>query len=261
MKPYYTDEAVTIYHGDCRELISGLAFDAVVTDPPYGIGYIPAAGGTAPFGKAVILTPEQRAAGFSRSGKNFVGVDVTGDAEPFDPAFLLACGKPTMLWGGNHYADRLPASSAWLVWDKKEGGGSSDFADCELAWSNLGGPARLFHHRWSGLLRASRDLRLHPTQKPEALMRWCLRHPHLSKAALICDPYMGSGTTLRAAKDLGRRAIGIEIEERYCEVAAKRLGQEVLFGEPDLIPAPGGSPWRPKAEGQTSLGLITPGES
>jgi site-specific DNA-methyltransferase (adenine-specific) len=114
------------------------------------------------------------------------------------------------------------------VWDKRDGLTSNDFADCELIYTNLSGVARLFSHRWSGALRDSErgEARVHPTQKPLVLMRWLIE---LTVAETILDPYMGSGTTLRAAKDLGRKAIGIEIEERYCEIAANRLRQEVLL--------------------------------
>ena len=104
---------------------------------------------------------------------------------------------------------------------------SNDFADCELVWTNLPGVARLFRHQWSGAMRASErgEPRLHPTQKPLILMRWIIgRCPE----GVVLDPFMGSGTTLRAAKDLGRRAIGIDIDERYCQIAAQRCAQEVL---------------------------------
>jgi site-specific DNA-methyltransferase (adenine-specific) len=153
---------------------------------------------------------------------------VVGDTQPFDPAPLLRFPR-VVLFGANHYADRLPPSPTWLVWDKRDGVASDDNADCELAWTNLGGPARLYRHLWRGLCRASEQgqRHLHPTQKPVALMAWIIAN-WTKPGDLILDPYMGSGPVLRAAKDLGRRAIGIEIEERYCEIAARRLGQEVL---------------------------------
>ena len=217
MTPYYQDELVTIWLGDCRDLLPSIEADVIVTDPPYGIGYSPGGGGR----------------GFRSTGpptirKSFVGTDVVrGDSGPFDPAPILALGRPTVLFGGNHYADRLPPSPTWLVWDKRDGLPRNDFADCEMAWTNLGGPARLFRHRWSGLTKDSERgvRRLRPTQKPVALMRWVLER---CPPGTILDPYIGSGSTLVAAKSLNRHAIGIEIEERYCEMAATRCSQGVL---------------------------------
>lgn len=210
MKPYYQDNAVTIYHGDCREIAPTLSVDvgAIVTDPPYGIGYKPAGG------RGELYARNEMA-------------PVHGDDEPFDPTQWLAYPK-VVLFGANHYADRLPASSSWFVWDKRDGRRGNWFADCELVWSNTGGVARVFSHYWSGGITASeRTRKLHPTQKPVVVMRWLIEHT-TTEADVILDPYMGSGPTLRAAKDLGRRAIGIEIEERYCEIAAIRCRQEVL---------------------------------
>jgi site-specific DNA-methyltransferase (adenine-specific)/modification methylase len=210
--PYYQDTAVTIYHGDCREILPHLPpVDLVLTDPPYGQAYNPAGGGR----------------GWSR--KSFGSADcVVGDSEPFDPRPLLDLDARLILWGANHYAERLPSSPTWLVWDKRDGRMSDSFADCELAWSNLGGPARLIRHLWCGAFKASERgaVRLHPTQKPLRVMSWTLGLA--GEWLVVLDPFMGSGTTLRAAKDLGRKAIGIEICEAYCEIAAKRMAQGVL---------------------------------
>ncbi len=206
--PYYHDEAsgITIYHGDCREIMAGLTeqIDLLLTDPPYGINY-------------------QHGA---RKGGRKLGTDggkVIGDDAPFDPAQWLIYPK-IVLWGANHYADKLPASRGWLTWDKRDGIASNDQSDCELAWTNWLTVARLFSRYWNG--GGIGEARWHPTQKPIALMRWCCELA--PDAKVILDPFMGSGTTLRAAKDLGRRAIGIEINEAYCEIAAKRLQQSVL---------------------------------
>ena len=157
---------------------------------------------------------------------------VHGDDRPFDPAHLLTFDR-LVLFGANHYSDRLPVSGGWLVWDKTGGGRGPDnsFADVELAWTNLRKTPCIRHHLWKGLVRDSEagDRVLHPTQKPVALMQWILTEWTVA-GDLILDPYAGSGPTLLAAKNLGRRAIGIEIEERYCDSAAKRLSQETMFG-------------------------------
>ena len=209
MKPYYSEPGIDIYLGDCREILPTLPkVDLVLTDPPYGIGYRTSAS------RSVLA----QAHDFS---------PVYGDDEPFDPSPLLRFPR-LIIWGGNHFADKLPASPTWLIWDKRCGIAQNDSADCEIAWSNLGGPARVYRHLWMGMLRDSENGETyHPNQKAIALMRWCIELAG-DDIQTVLDPFMGSGTTLRAAKDLGRRAIGIEIEEKYCEIAVKRLAQEVL---------------------------------
>ena len=197
MRPYYADDAVTIYHGDCRDIMPGLAFDCVVTDPPYGIGF-PAR-----------PTNYQRWAG--RSAEHW-------DATPADVAFLLATDRPTCIWGGNYFP--LPPARGWLVWTKPDAPPSMGSA--EFAWTNVDQNARHISHSISA---TNAERVAHPTQKPLRVMAWCIS---LMPPGMILDPFAGSGTTLVAAKDLGRRAIGIEIEERYCELAARRCAQEVL---------------------------------
>ena len=200
--PYYQDDAVTIYHGDCREILPELEFDAIVTDPPYGIG-------------ANRMT-------LGNGRKRIDRGDLDWDSAPPDLAPLFAADVPTIIWGGNYFT--LPPSSRWLVWDK--GTGANDFADCELAWTNLNGVVKRFFRSWVGAnaRQHAEGVRFHPTQKPLELMAWCVGFTE----GTVLDPFMGSGTTLRAAKDLGRKAIGIELEERYCETAAERMGQEVM---------------------------------
>ena len=206
MKPYYEHAGITIYHGDCREILPQLPkMDAVITDPPYGIN-----------------------AARSRNSQKWGWTDfeVTGWDKERPSAELLrsvAMSAPiTCIWGGNYFTDALPLGHKWLIWDKCQ----TDFslADAELAWTNTQGAIRRISYSRALAMQDGKD---HPTQKPIAVMQWCIRQV-APNAEVILDPFMGSGTTLVAAKNLGRKAIGIEIEERYCEIAAKRLAQEVF---------------------------------
>jgi DNA modification methylase len=205
MKPYYQDSAVTIYHGDCREIVPTLdKFDLLLTDPPYGI--------------KVNHNMGRRA-----KDKKSDYIPATWDMEPpnkecFD--IIIAAAKMHIIWGANHFIDLIPMRSpCWLVWDKLF---SPDvtFASCELAWTSLRGVVRKFSHS------SARKNGLHPTQKPLELMTWCISF--IPDSQTILDPFAGSGTTGRAAKDLGRKATLIEMEEKYCEIAAKRMEQEVF---------------------------------
>jgi len=136
---------------------------------------------------------------------------------------MFGASKEQIIWGGNYFAPYLPSSMGWLVWDK---GQRINQSDGELAFTSLNKALRIYTLNRVELMLDGAE---HPTQKPEALMRWCIQQAdYWDCPQTILDPFMGSGTTLRAAKDLGRRAIGIEREERYCEVAVKRLRQEVL---------------------------------
>jgi site-specific DNA-methyltransferase (adenine-specific)/modification methylase len=214
MSPYYEDDAVKLYHGDCLEVLPLLSFTEIVTDPPYGMDY-----------------QHGVRKGGVRLGHD--GHKIHGDAVPFDPTHLLAYGTRCILWGANHFADRLPASRGWLVWDKRDGRPSNDQSDAELAWTNFLTTARVHRQFWSGNVRSGREQaegRLHVNQKPVALMHWCIGQ--LGRVGTIADPYAGSGSTLVAAKERGVPALGIEVDEAHCEAIAKRLSQDVLdFGE------------------------------
>ena len=208
-KPYFQDEAVTIYHADCREILPLLepgSVDLVLTDPPYGIGRDGQRPSTSSHG--------------GHKGYEFLGWD---SQRPSIDDFVSMMNKTRNLivWGGQYFADLLPPSRCWLIWDK---GQRIDQADAELAWTTLDMPVRIYTLNRVAL---QGDGAKHPTQKPLSLIRWCLGF--FPNAQLVLDPFMGSGTTLRAAKDLGRKAIGIEIEECYCEIAAKRMSQGVLL--------------------------------
>ena len=212
IKPYYEHQGITIYHGDCREILPELGrFDLLLTDPPYGIG---------------------EAAGKNKTRSNVALAKDYGneswDDSPIDQSIIdlsVSICKKSIIWGGNYYT--MPPSPSWLIWDKRNG--ANDFADCELAWSNLGCAVRKIEHLWNGMLRKDNEERFHPTQKPLGVMSWCIS---LSKTAgSVLDPFMGSGTTLLAAKLHGLTAVGIEMSEKYCEVAAMRLSQDSLFYE------------------------------
>ena len=203
MKPYYQDDYATIYHGDCREILPQLPkVDLVLTDPPYGIGEH---GGKC---------RTRGAPGYSKHPN--LGWDKEAPNKSiFD--LVLSAGVDAVIWGGNYFSDKLPPKMGWFYWQKLMGG---DFSDGELAWTTRDAALREFTKCPKGIDKQ------HPCQKPVELLTWCLSF--FPNAQTILDPFMGSGTTLRAAKDLQRRSIGIEIEERYCEVAARRLQQEVL---------------------------------
>jgi len=175
----------------------------MVSDPPYGINYVHSGGGRG-----------------ERSVRN--SVPVVGDDRPFDPSPLLAFDE-VVLWGANHYASRLP-HGRWLAWDKLAGVPEFDsFSDVEFAWRNGRGKDRIFAHLWKGLVKASEKggkERWHPTQKPIALMAWCIEP---LRSQTIIDPYMGSGTTGVACVRLGRRFVGIEIDEGYFDIACERI--------------------------------------
>lgn len=214
---YYQDDSATIYHGDCREIMPHLPpVDLLLTDPPYGIGEAGA-------------NQSKKAPWRGNRCAARVWPVSTWDDKPVDDFTMARClsaARWQIVFGGNYY--RLPPSSCWLVWDKDNGG--NDFADCELAWTNFKTAVRRIRYRWNGMLQEPgrpHEIREHPTQKPLEVIKWALLKCPV-EARTILDPFMGSGTTLRAAKDLGRKAIGIEIEERYCEIAAKRCAQEVL---------------------------------
>ena len=199
LNPYYRSAGVTIFRGDCRKLlrlIPAVFFDLVVTDPPYGINY------------------DTNVSGKKGPSRNRYR-PVRGDDRPFDPSHLLAFPK-LCVWGGNYFAHNLPRSTKWIVWDKRRGKGQNDGSDCELAWT-MGLPGvstRCFYHMWNGACRESErfEPRLHPTQKPVALMKWCIGL--FPGVRTLVDPYMGVGTTLVAAKQLGLPAIGIEWDEQ-----------------------------------------------
>lgn len=212
MNPYYSDEWVTLYHGDCREVLPSLARpSAIVTDPPYGLGD-KLSGGVAKWPLHADATGTRNPSGlpWDREAPEIV-------------ATFPSLADDCIVWGGNYFT--LPPRRGWLVWDKIVRNFSS--GHCELAWTTIDQPVRAFSFSHGQL---ATEGKLHPTQKPLDLMVWCIG---FLPDGDVLDPFAGSGSTLVAAKRLGRKAIGVEKEERYCEIAAKRLAQGVLdFGAP-----------------------------
>ena len=207
MTAYYEQDGIVIYHGDCLRVLDHLAphygerpFDLLLTDPPYGID----------------ITKSNRLS----VSRGFAS-DSAWDSQT-EPERLWAARKlcrHQVVWGGNYYD--LPPSRCVLVWDKANDG--RDFADVEVAWTNFNTVARITRKRPMNMDGG----KVHPTQKPEAVMLWALTQAP-QDVRTVLDPFMGSGTTLVAAKRLGKSCVGIEREERYCEIAAKRLAQEAL---------------------------------
>jgi len=217
--PYYQDDAVTLYLGDCLEVTEWLEADVLVTDPPYGI----------PGGRHSA----------HKTGMTQVHEDATWDDLMLRDAALVLWGdQPRAVFGSPKMQDHAPIHrGSPLIWDKGDSPGMGDYTwpfgtSYELVWINGDG--------WTGRRRGSviRFTHLtsaagqvgHPTPKPVGLMETLIAY---APPGVITDPFAGSGSTLLAAKQLGRKAIGVELDERYCEIAAKRLSQGVLnFGEP-----------------------------
>lgn len=203
----------TLYLGDCAEILPTLGkVDAVVTDPPYGIHV----------STRVNFKEKQ-----------------DWDKERPDLSACLLVGKYHLFWGGQYFADKLPMQEGWLTWCKRPincdfSNDSRSYATTELAWRNWG-KAKFFVHVWDGGMRAgaseNRDF-CHPSQKPVELMEWCIGLLP-SEAEIVLDPFMGSGTTGVAATNLQRKFIGIEREQKYFDIACKRIeqaqAQERLF--------------------------------
>lgn len=203
--PFYDRDGITIYNADCRQVLPFLdRFDLLLTDPPYGIG-----------------ADKTNAHSSIRDNPDWSHEEWDRIVPQYTIHGLLDAAESQMIWGGNYY--QLPPAQCWLIWEKPEAGTGFSMADAELAWTNLKQSVRV--------KRCNRNDggRVHPTQKPLSLMKWCCSL--LPDANSVLDPFMGSGTTLVAAKLLGLRAVGIEINREYCEAAVERLRQGVFgFG-------------------------------
>jgi site-specific DNA-methyltransferase (adenine-specific)/modification methylase len=237
LTPYFDRNGIAVYHERWEDVLAAglVPIDEVALihgDPPYGVK------------EQTNRASRKRGvqAGSVERGNNVGGrgrpqrrdfPPVVGDDRPYDPSPLLALSRPTVLWGANHYAERLPASPSWLLWDKRDGVATDDNADGELAWTNLGGPLRIFRHLWRGTCRASETgvVHLGPTQKPIALCTWVYKRAGLKRGDLVFVPCLGTGPDLPAARALGLRVIACDVEEWCCRTAVGRL-REVPRPEP-----------------------------
>ena len=215
MKPYYQDEWVTIYHGDCREILPQLPkVDLVLTDPPYGKQW---ARGINAFGDNPSLSEDYSSLLWDRTRP---------PKECFD--LIREQSSNQIIFGGNYFTDYLPPSNCWLVWDKKGSiGFQNPMSDCELIWTSFNTVVKKYTFIQQGFVSDTKDKRLHPTQKPSELV-YRILEDYSGPSDTILDPFLGSGTTAYCAKKLNRKCIGIEIEEKYCEMAANRCRQMVM---------------------------------
>jgi DNA modification methylase len=212
MKPYYESSGIKIYNEDCAEVLMRLdKSELCLTDPPYGIGSWSATGGNSLSEEEVIAIN---------------GWDIVPSRELIE--LIVSKARYSIIWGGNYF--NLGSTRAPLVWDKANRG--MHYADGEMAWTNFDfGTLRIFNKPLGAT--EVKNKRFHQTQKPIALMIWCINQVKNGKGRVI-DPFMGSGSTLVAAKKLGRLAVGIEKQEKYCEIAAKRLEEcQILDFEGD----------------------------
>lgn len=221
-KRVLADGRAVLFRGDSISMLqAGLLpkWDALVSDPPYGIGFQKGDGGR---GIAVSRNLEP----------------IIGDDKPFDPTPWIKAAqtsnrqlddKPIVLWGADHYKTRLPEGGRFICWDKSCGkGGAASFVDAEFAWTNRRNPRCIVRHVWMGGMRADdgfdgKKNRHHVSQKPVSVMAWCLEHARIGLDAWVLDPYMGSGSTGVACLLTGRRFVGVEIDPAHFDVACQRI--------------------------------------
>jgi DNA modification methylase len=194
-----------------QKMMNGSKADMVFTDPPYGVSVVKDGKVGADFG---IAKKGQYA--------KVIGDDTTQTAHDVISLCQSLQIPIQVYWGGNYYADKLPPTSCWLVWDKRGNTGIvNTFADCELAWTNMTGPARIHKQLWNGMIReGEKDKRVHPTQKPVALAEWAISQ--YLKGSIVLDLFLGSGSTLIACEKLKKSCYGMEMSPEYCDVIVKR---------------------------------------
>lgn len=216
-----------------RRLLSDRKVDIVWADPPYGVNIVKVKERFGSVGAAKPFGSKDKRGSVGAGNACAVGLyaPIAGD-NSIDIAFnsytlcqTLVPGAVMFYWGGNYYAHRLPPTPCWIIWDKRDGMTSNNFADAEIAWTNQSTPARVFAHLWNGMIKASEkgDRRIHPTQKPVALAEWCFdKYGNLND--VVFDPFLGSGISIIAAEKIeGNRTVyGMELSPEYCEITMQR---------------------------------------
>lgn len=220
-----------VIQGDCLEVMKQMpdkCVDLVLTDPPYGID----------IGKMNFTNSTKGGVAVRTNYKGLADWDkCTPTQEIFNE--IIRVSKNQIIFGGQYFTDKLPPSNGWVVWDKRtEDKYSNDFADCELAWTSFDKPSRVVRYLWSGMMQGNmknKEIRHHPTQKPVQVMKDILikyKDKEIERyqgSEIVLDPFSGSGSTLVAAKELGMNYIGIELSQKYCDIANERLAQDLLF--------------------------------
>jgi site-specific DNA-methyltransferase (adenine-specific) len=210
-----TETLNTIILGDCYEFMKCLpdkCIDVVIADPPYGINVL-----------------KNNRIGGLRSGYTNSYKPMINDDVKVDLTELFRVSKHQIIFGGNYFD--LPVTKSWVVWDKKlQNDWNDDFSDGELIWTSFSRPLRIHRHLYVGFIQSEREIRCHPTQKPIGLMKWLINnYTHIDD--VIFDPFMGSGSTCIAAKQLNRKYIGCELDADYFNIASKRLKQIIAVNE------------------------------
>ncbi len=211
---------ITLIHGDCYQHVAELAdADFLLSDPPYGINYRVSERrntGEGLIATGQSLTPKRAA--------------IVGDGKKFDPTVWVRFGR-VALFGANHFSSRLPDGGRWIIWDKRRDSRPDDHSDCEMIWTNVEGADRIHRQKWRGVVREGEEncsisQKLHPNQKPVALLRFVLEQLGAERGHTIVDPFMGSGSTGVAALRLGMNFIGCEIDADHFRTAQDRLARE-----------------------------------
>lgn len=222
------------YNMDCMEYMRSLpdkAFDLAVVDPPYGIGVM-----SMNYTKSGAIRTRGKSAAKRRDYRKQAEWDVKPEKEYFTELFRVA--KKKIIWGGNYFADMIPPSSSFIVWDKRcNDAMRNDYSDCEYAWCDFG-VARMFRFVWNGMIQGDmkhKEERFHPTQKPVALYSWIFSH-YAKSGDKILDTHLGSGSSRIAAYDAGLDFVGCEIDKEYFQAQEERFEKHIsqlsLFVKP-----------------------------